>query len=115
MGIYLDGFYYCPHHQKWNTSANDCDCTKPAPGLLLKAAGDMDIDLSASWMIGDDLEDMETGKRAGCSTVLVKQDKNHSPIGAEYKAKDLADAARQILYATGAINRKKRSRKVIAA
>lgn len=112
MGIYLDGFYYCPHHATWNSpDGGECDCRKPAPGLLLKAAGDMDIDLSASWIIGDDMNDVEIGKRAGCNAVLVKQ--NRKSIGGidgmiGYEAKDLADAARKILSATGAVSEKKR-------
>ena len=114
MGIYLDGFYYCPHHSSWSNSAKDCDCMKPAPGLLLKAAGDMDIDLSESWMIGDLISDVETAKNAGCNTVLVKNNKKQLSDDSKtdaYQAKDLADAARKILYATGAMGKKKRQRK----
>ncbi|HEU4633773.1 MAG TPA: HAD-IIIA family hydrolase, partial [Flavisolibacter sp.] len=48
-----------------------CNCRKPMPGLILKAAKDFNIDRSASWMIGDILHDVEAGKRAGCSTVLI--------------------------------------------
>ncbi len=64
--IILDGFYYCPHAQQ-----SACACRKPAPGLLMKAAKDMDIDLTRSWMIGDILNDVEAGKRCGCKTVLI--------------------------------------------
>lgn len=99
MGIYLDGFYCCPHHPGGN-----CDCHKPKPGLLYKAATDMDIDLSCSWMIGDILNDVEAGKKAGCKTILIdngnetewKMDEYRNP---EYKARDLAEAARFILTA----------------
>jgi D-glycero-D-manno-heptose 1,7-bisphosphate phosphatase len=48
-----------------------CDCRKPAPGLLLRAAGDLGLDLASSWMVGDILDDVEAGRRAGCRTVLV--------------------------------------------
>jgi D-glycero-D-manno-heptose 1,7-bisphosphate phosphatase len=64
-GVGLDAFYYCPHR------GDDCSCHKPAPGLLLQAALDHDLDLSASWMIGDILNDVEAGHRAGCHTILL--------------------------------------------
>lgn len=76
-GAYLDAFYYCPHHPDKGFPGEipelkiDCDCRKPKPGMLLKAAEDFNIDLSQSWMIGDDERDMEAGKAAGCQTVLV--------------------------------------------
>lgn len=65
-GVRLEGFYYCPHHPEAG-----CGCRKPAPGLLLKAAREHGIDLAASWMIGDILNDVEAGRRAGCRTVLI--------------------------------------------
>ena len=73
-GITIDGFYYCPHYKEGSVKeyAIDCDCRKPKPGLLLKAAKDFDIDLKQSWMIGDILNDVEAGKAAGCRTVLLK-------------------------------------------
>lgn len=110
MGIYLDGFYSCPHHATLSNSPGDCNCMKPLPSLLFKAAGDMDIDLSASWVIGDLLHDVETAKNAGCNTVLVNKDTRNDV--ASYKAKDLADAARKILYATGAMAKNKRRKKI---
>jgi D-glycero-D-manno-heptose 1,7-bisphosphate phosphatase len=69
----LDGFYYCPHHPHGYVQALavDCLCRKPMPGMLIKAARENDIDLSASWMVGDILDDVEAGNRAGCRTVLV--------------------------------------------
>jgi D-glycero-D-manno-heptose 1,7-bisphosphate phosphatase len=72
-GISLDGEYYCLHHpqagiQKYRI---DCDCRKPKPGLILKAAKDMDIDISKSWFIGDNLTDIQAGKNAGCHTLLL--------------------------------------------
>ncbi len=72
-GIRLAGFYWCPHHPGGAVAryAVACDCRKPAPGLLRRAASDLDIDLRASWMIGDILNDVEAGHRAGCRTVLV--------------------------------------------
>jgi histidinol-phosphate phosphatase family protein len=62
----LDGFYYCPH-----LAATGCSCRKPRPGLLERAAREHGIDLRASWMIGDILDDIEAGRRAGCRTILL--------------------------------------------
>jgi D-glycero-D-manno-heptose 1,7-bisphosphate phosphatase len=62
----LDGFYYCPH-----TFDAGCRCRKPSPGLLLRAAREHGVDLQRSWMVGDILDDIEAGRRAGCRTVLV--------------------------------------------
>ena len=72
-GLTLDGFYYCPHHPGGTVPvyAVDCDCRKPAPGLILRAAADLAIDLSRSWLAGDILNDVEAGRRAGCRTVLI--------------------------------------------
>jgi len=68
-GIVLNGFYYCPHHP-----ADHCNCRKPAPGLLYRAAAELSIDLKASWMIGDILDDVEAGTRAGCKSILIDND-----------------------------------------
>lgn len=72
-GATLDAFYYCPHHPGGIVPRYSyvCGCRKPAPGLLLAAARRHGIDLSHSWMIGDILDDVEAGRRAGCETVLI--------------------------------------------
>jgi D,D-heptose 1,7-bisphosphate phosphatase len=69
----LDGFYFCPHHPDGTVTryAVACECRKPLPGMLLKAAQEHDIDLAASWMVGDILHDVEAGNRAGCRTLLI--------------------------------------------
>ncbi|MEO7494442.1 MAG: HAD family hydrolase [Massilia sp.] len=69
----LDGFYYCPHHPDGLVGAYAvaCVCRKPMPGMLLRAAKEHDIDLQASWMVGDILHDIEAGNRAGCRTLLI--------------------------------------------
>lgn len=59
----LDGFYFCDHHPKYN---RECCCRKPAPGMLLTAAKDLQLDLAASFMIGDRISDLAAGKAAGC-------------------------------------------------
>lgn len=73
FGIQLSGFYFCPHYVKGiiDEYAVDCYCRKPMPGMLLHAAEVNDIDLSISWMIGDILNDVEAGNRAGCKTILI--------------------------------------------
>jgi HAD superfamily hydrolase (TIGR01662 family) len=71
--IHFDAFYACPHHVDGIVGeyAIACDCRKPAPGMLLKAAHEHDIDLASSWMVGDILHDIEAGNRAGCRTILA--------------------------------------------
>lgn len=71
--VALDGVYYCPHHPegKIEKYSIECDCRKPKPGLILKAAAEHNIDLSNSWMIGDILNDVEAGNLAGCKTILL--------------------------------------------
>ena len=72
-GAELDGEYYCLHHPEAVVEEYrvQCDCRKPLPGLLLKAARENDIDLKQSWMIGDNLSDIQAGKAAGCRTILI--------------------------------------------
>lgn len=62
----IDGIYYCPH-----SAEETCDCRKPEPGLLLRAAEDLELDLSRSVFVGDATSDILAGHRAGCATVLV--------------------------------------------
>jgi D-glycero-D-manno-heptose 1,7-bisphosphate phosphatase len=72
-GIQLNGFLYCPHHPEGTIKdfAINCECRKPKAGMLLQAASRWDIDLSRSWMLGDILNDVEAGNRAGSKTVLI--------------------------------------------
>lgn len=103
-GIYLDGFYYCPHDPhgvvpEYNT---DCDCRKPQPGLLLKASRDLGIDLSQSWMVGHILNDVEAGNRAGCKSVMINDGSEKTWVSGayrfpEYFASDLAEASKYIV------------------
>lgn len=77
-GAYIDGLYYCPHHPHKGYEGEivalktDCDCRKPKPGLLLRAAEDFNIDLKNSWMIGDSENDIKAGLAAGCKAVFIK-------------------------------------------
>jgi len=72
-GVALEGAYWCPHHPEGVVApyAHRCECRKPAPGLILRAAREHSIDLTASWFVGDILDDIEAGTRAGCRTVLI--------------------------------------------
>lgn len=76
-GAYLDGIYFCPHHPHKGYEGEvpelkiECDCRKPKPGMLLKAAEDFNIDLSRSYMVGDGENDIKAGIAAGCKTVLL--------------------------------------------
>jgi D-glycero-D-manno-heptose 1,7-bisphosphate phosphatase len=65
-GAKIDAVYYCPHEYE-----PPCDCRKPKPGMLLRAAREHDIDLNASWMIGDSDIDVEAGRNAKCRTVRI--------------------------------------------
>lgn len=72
-GAPLDGVYYCPHYTEGTATGyvTECDCRKPAPGMLLRAAEELHLDLSRSWMVGDRPADVAAGKAAGCRTIRV--------------------------------------------
>ena len=82
QGAYIDGLYFCPHHPHSGFEGEirelkiDCDCRKPKPGMLLKAAEDFNIDLSHSFMIGDSDNDMAAGSAAGCKCIRIDRDGN---------------------------------------
>ena len=109
-GASLDAIYVCPHHPSPGSQRPRadltivCDCRKPEPGLLTRACKDFDIDLSRSWMIGDHTRDIETARRAGLRSVLVKT--GHGGLDGEWTTKpdhhvdDLAAAALLIEKAT---------------
>lgn len=77
QGAYLDAICFCPHHlDKGFAGENprykiNCDCRKPKPGMLLRAAAELHIDLSASFMVGDSMTDVQTAENAGCTPVLL--------------------------------------------
>ena len=78
-GAYLDGIYYCPHHPHKGYEGEirklkiECECRKPKPGMLFKAAEEFNIDLSKSYMIGDSDSDTAAGKTAGCKSIKIKE------------------------------------------
>lgn len=73
LGAELAGFYYCPHHPEGSVAeyAIHCDCRKPAPGLIERAARELNASAKDAWLVGDILDDVEAGSRAGCTTVLL--------------------------------------------
>ena len=81
-GAYLDAIYYCPHHPHKGYEGEvpelkfDCECRKPKPGMLLKAAEEFNIDLSNSWMVGDGDNDVLAGIAAGCKTRKIEEGEN---------------------------------------
>src|SRR5262245_3502520 len=79
-GVPLAGFYYCPHHPQGRVARYSipCNCRKPKPGMILRAARELSLDLSRSWLIGDILDDVEAGHRAGCQTVFL--DNGHETL-----------------------------------
>jgi D-glycero-D-manno-heptose 1,7-bisphosphate phosphatase len=73
-GASVDRFYHCPHHPSAGVGSYrvECDCRKPRPGMLRRAARELGLDLRASCLIGDKVSDLEAGARAGCRTILVR-------------------------------------------
>ena len=111
QGAFINNFYYCPHHPTEGTEPyrQICDCRKPAPGMLIKAAQDLNIDLSVSYLVGDRFLDMEAAKKAGVKGILVKtgtgkellqddvQDKATPDSKPDFIASDILEAVRWIL------------------
>lgn len=104
LGIYLDGFYHCPNDPLRTDYGHKtkCDKRKPVPGLILRAIDEMEIDLSRSWMIGDILNDVEAGHRAGCKAIMINNgSETRWASGAfrfpEYFAGGLAEASKYIV------------------
>lgn len=99
-GAYLDAVYFCPHHPHKGYPGErpelkvNCQCRKPQPGMLLKAAEDFNIDLSESWMVGDGENDVMAGKNAGCRTALIGKEN----FGQNISVESLRDFVQQHLY-----------------
>ncbi len=95
----IDAFYYCPHFEiaDLNPGQTASDCSKPSPGMLLEASGEYGIDLTSSIMVGDKSTDIVAGRRAGCTTVLVKSgyggmEEGAVPVKPDYVEPDLFSA-----------------------
>lgn len=103
-GAQLDGLYVCPHHPTegeppWRA---DCDCRKPRPGLLRRAAAELGLDLAASAVVGDKGSDLATARAVGARAILVltgyglgewEYRRASLPTQPDYVAEDLLDAA----------------------
>ena len=103
IGTGVDAYYFCPHHPSHGTGKYrlECACRKPLPGMLHAAAEDLQIDLAASYMVGDKLADVVAGMAAGCRTILVRTgygdaEADNVPAGTRV-AGDLLAVARVIL------------------
>ncbi len=107
-GAALDGIYYCPYlpNAPVEAYARDSDERKPHPGMLLRAAREMDLDLQLSWMVGDSPRDVEAGRRAGCRTIRIrhgewpgaaKKTEEDEDSPADFTVRNLAEAVAMIL------------------
>ncbi|KAA1195202.1 D-glycero-beta-D-manno-heptose 1,7-bisphosphate 7-phosphatase [Photorhabdus heterorhabditis] len=101
-GVDLDGIYYCPHHPDATEGQykKGCDCRKPQPGMLLEAQKELSIDMAASYMVGDKLEDMQAATTAKVGTkVLVRTGKlvtNEAEQAADLVINSLVDLPKAI-------------------
>jgi D-glycero-D-manno-heptose 1,7-bisphosphate phosphatase len=102
-GVRFDAFKLCVHHPDGVVPelTGECECRKPAPGMLLEAARELDVDPAASWMVGDTDGDVAAGRAAGCRTVLVEYPGSAHKRGGDPRpdtiVRNLADAATVIL------------------
>ena len=108
-GCRIERFYYCPHHPKATLPQYriKCECRKPRPGMLLRAAKEYNLDLSKSFMIGDRISDIIAGHKAGCTTILVEtgmhqaqpivSDDMDLSVKPDFVCADLYEASRIIL------------------
>ena len=92
--------YYCLHRPDEN-----CECRKPKPGMLLRAAREFGTELSESYLIGDNMTDIQAGAKVGCTTILVKTGRGIEhlerhvqwPVNPDYIASDLPEAVELVL------------------
>ncbi len=104
----ISGFYVCPHHPDADVAKyrRECECRKPKPGLLHRAADKLGIDLSASFMVGDRPSDVAAGREAGCTTALIESGAHEAPLivgmppnppAPDYRFPDLLAATQTLL------------------
>ncbi|MFN8006580.1 MAG: HAD family hydrolase [Terriglobia bacterium] len=107
-GAFLDAIYYCPHHPSAGVPPYrmDCNCRKPKPGMLLRAASEFEIDLSQSYVIGDRYSDIELARNAGSKAIFVlsgyglgeyEYQRQHWIVQPDWIARDLQEATEIIL------------------
>lgn len=109
-GAWVDAIYFCPHK-----SEDACECRKPNPGLLHRAAREHGLDLAASWIVGDRYADLEMGHTAGARGILVMTGYGRGeyelhraswPRQPDARAENLRDAVRYILQKCGGAPRR---------
>ena len=119
-GARLDAVYYCAHHPTVGEPPYrlDCDCRKPKPGLISRAANEFDIDLEGSWMVGDRYGDVELARNAGVNSAFVlsgygRGEWEHQRAGwiekPDLVAKDLLEAVKAIVSRKAETSADKRS------
>ena len=100
-GVEIAGVYYCPHYANGSVKeyALACECRKPGPGMVLRAAKEMKLDLANSWMIGDRPADIGAGKAAGCRTIRVLTGPPPAPgdPAPDFQVPDMISAAKVVL------------------
>ena len=106
QGALIDRIYYCPHYPDQDIPGGRqelkivCDCRKPKPGLITRAAKEMNIDLNLSWMVGDMISDIEAANRAGIRSILLSKKgngfDNKSSVIPDAQCLDLKDAVKLI-------------------
>ncbi|MFW6032467.1 MAG: D-glycero-alpha-D-manno-heptose-1,7-bisphosphate 7-phosphatase, partial [Phycisphaeraceae bacterium] len=94
-GARIDAFYYCPYHPKGEVEkyTREHPDRKPQPGMLLRAAKDLNLDLSRSWMVGDAVRDVQAGAAAGTRSLLVRPDLDQL---SQQQIRDLHNEAREV-------------------
>ena len=107
---FIDRIYFCPHHPEKGFPGErpelkiECDCRKPKTGMIQKAVGELNIDLSQSWLIGDTTTDMQTAKNAGLKSILVRTGSagrdGKFAAAPDFTADNLLDAVRLLLAQT---------------
>jgi len=103
-GAHIDAIYYCPHHPDAAVMQYklNCECRKPKPGMILRAAEKFSLNLEQSFVVGDKWSDIEAGHAAGCKTVMVltghgKDETSKKQGSADYIAKDLCEAVEKYI------------------
>jgi histidinol-phosphate phosphatase family protein len=90
-GARIDAIYYCPHHPNDN-----CNCRKPKIGLIKKAENDFHLDLRKCFVVGDRKLDVETGRNAGCLTILIPGPETENGVNADYIVSNMYEAAKTV-------------------
>ncbi len=117
-GAHVDGIYYCPHHPeaKEEIFRKACDCRKPKPGLVLRAAEEMRLEPKQSFVVGDRWSDIKTAANCGAQSILVRTGYGrgdeqyigpYQEVQPDYKVDDLSSAVAVILREMGKAERKK--------